>query len=74
MKIGYYYTFDTISEALRFERTLKDRKVNVRLMPVPRRFSSSCGTCAAISAEDHDLISNIIKEENLIFHEIYAND
>lgn len=74
MKIGYYYTFDTISEALRFERVLKDKKVNVRLMPVPRRFSSSCGTCAAISADDYELVSNIIEEEKLVFHEIYANN
>ncbi len=27
--------------------------VESKLMPVPRRFSSSCGTCVRFSAEDH---------------------
>lgn len=74
MEIGYYYTFDTISEALRFEKELKTGNINVKLMPVPRRFSSSCGTCAAIEKNDLEMVKLLIKEKNLIYHELYNND
>lgn len=73
MEIGYYFTFDTISEALRFEKELKNSNIYVKLMPVPRRFSSSCGTCAAIEKNDLEEVELLISEKNLIYHELYDN-
>lgn len=74
MEIGYYFTFDTISEALRFEKVLKSSNISVKLMPVPRRFSSSCGTCAAIEKNNLETVKILIKEKNLIYHEVYDNE
>lgn len=64
----YIFTFDTISEALRFEKVLKENEINVRLMPVPRKLSSSCGTCAKVEYED-DSILEIVNGMKLSFHE-----
>lgn len=42
----YIATFFTHYDAVLFARELQGRGVAVRLSPVPRRLSSSCGTCA----------------------------
>ena len=41
----YYILFTTIHEVLKAEQTLKDRGVDMELVPVPRSLSSDCGVC-----------------------------
>ena len=41
----YLVTFHSHFDAILVNRTLKSAGVDVRLMPVPRSLSSSCGTC-----------------------------
>lgn len=64
------YTFDTVSEVLRFEQVLKKEGVKVTLRPVPRNLSSSCGTCAVIAPEDKERVQAIVTEKNLRYHEV----
>ncbi|MEG0597887.1 MAG: DUF3343 domain-containing protein [Oscillospiraceae bacterium] len=47
----YIATFHTHLAALRTDRALKQLGVSSQMMPVPRRLSSSCGTCVAFQAE-----------------------
>lgn len=47
----YIATFFSHFGAIRFSRDLKERGIAGRLMPVPRRVSSSCGTCVRFEAE-----------------------
>jgi hypothetical protein len=49
----YIATFFHHFGATQFARKLERMGVESKLMPVPRRFSSSCGTCVRFSAEDH---------------------
>ncbi|MEG2421721.1 MAG: DUF3343 domain-containing protein [Oscillospiraceae bacterium] len=50
----YIATFHTHLAALRTDRTLKALGVSSQMMPVPRRLSSSCGTCLCYDAQtDH---------------------
>ncbi len=44
-------TFHITQHALIFESLMKEKDVEVRLMPVPRQVSSSCGTAAKIPCE-----------------------
>ena len=44
-------TFHTHLSALMTSRTLTDLGVQARMMPVPRKLSSSCGTCVRYQAE-----------------------
>ena len=57
----YLMTFSSHFDAIFANRTLKSAGLDVRLMPVPRAVSASCGTCvrftrpfdpAALSDED----------------------
>ena len=51
----YIGTFHTHLSALMTSRTLTARGLSARMMPVPRKLSSSCGTCVRYLAEDAHL-------------------
>ena len=51
----YIATFHTHLSALMTSRTLAELGVQARMMPVPRKLSSSCGTCVRYLAEDANL-------------------
>lgn len=65
------FTFHTVSEALHFERMMQKEKAPVRLRPVPRMISSSCGTCAVIKREEEDKALAIIHKHELPYHELH---
>ncbi len=48
----YIATFHTHLAALKTHRTLSKAGVDARMAPVPRKISSSCGTCVFYKAED----------------------
>ena len=47
----YIATFHSHFGATRFHKTLRAQKVKCQLKPVPRRVSSSCGTCAVFDTD-----------------------
>lgn len=55
-------TFNSTYHALKFEKIFKEKGLSVKLMPVPRQISSSCGTAAEISCDDEDNAIKITKE------------
>jgi hypothetical protein len=59
----YMATFHTHAGAIKFERKLKAVGGCCKLMPVPRKVSSSCGVCARF---DYD------RYEELIFDDMEA--
>ena len=48
----YIATFHTHLSALMTSRSLTGLGVQARMMPVPRKLSSSCGTCVRYLAEE----------------------
>ena len=48
----YIATFHTHLAALKTHRTLSKAGMEARMAPVPRKISSSCGTCVFYKAED----------------------
>ena len=48
----YIATFFSHFGAIRFSKQLKSEGIAAKLMPVPRRVSSSCGTCVRYRAEE----------------------
>ena len=48
----YIATFHTHLSAMMTSRTLTGLGLPSRMMPVPRKLSSSCGTCVRYLAED----------------------
>lgn len=73
----YLATFHTHLAALRTSRTLSAAGVSARMMPVPRKVSSSCGTCVRYEAaepmlrcmdEDAESIYRMNGEQFLLVH------
>lgn len=48
----YIVTFHSHFCAISFQRSFKKAGADVRLMPIPRSLSSSCGTCVQLLWEE----------------------
>lgn len=51
----YIATFHTHLAALRSSRSLSGRGIAAQMTPVPRKLSSSCGTCVRYEADTPEL-------------------
>lgn len=65
------FTFYSTHLALEFERTLKSKEIYVKLIPVPRKISSSCGLAGKIEEKDLSKVKEICDENDIEFEEIY---
>ena len=54
----YIATFFTHFGANQFCRSLKNMGVKYRMMPVPRKLSSSCGTCVRFYCDNIEFCNN----------------
>lgn len=70
--MDYVVTFFTNSGAIKFQRFLIKNNIEVKLMPVPRKVSSSCGTAAKIKFMG-DLKDIIIEDIDSVYL-IESND
>lgn len=73
----YIVTFHTHFDALQYDRFLKKNNIKGRLQPVPRKLSSSCGTCIKFEIDkeisfsdmflhmEHDKIYQIDNKKNI---------
>ncbi|MDL2252681.1 DUF3343 domain-containing protein [Ruminococcaceae bacterium OttesenSCG-928-I18] len=53
----YVATFFSHYDAVRFSKNAQDMGIRVKLMPVPRKVSSSCGTGAVFETDQTDYAS-----------------
>lgn len=64
-------TFEITQHALIFEKSLKENKLGVKLMPVPRSLSSSCGTAAYVTCDEKDKILEVCKIQEIPIEEFH---
>ncbi len=64
-------TFFTTNYALDFEKKAKKEGIDVRLMPVPRELSSSCGTAARINCDERDRVEKFCEESSIEYDGIH---
>lgn len=76
----YIATFHTHLAALMTSRTLAREDIPVQMAPVPRRLSSSCGTCVRYQAEtpcleamDEDVESVYLQTEGEQYTQVHIN-
>ena len=68
----YIATFHSHFGALSYRKALKKQGIGAKLMPVPRKVSSSCGTCvyyehiSAIDLNDCELDSVYFEANNVL--------
>ena len=77
---SYIATFYTHYDAIVYRRLLHQLGIKGEMMPVPRKLSSSCGTCVSFKAcpEQLDLISRdilerLVRRENEAYIDIVDN-
>ncbi|WP_425445926.1 DUF3343 domain-containing protein [Dethiothermospora halolimnae] len=58
-------TFHSTHHGLIFEKELKKQNIEVKLMPVPRQISSSCGTAGRFDCNNWNKVLNICKEKHI---------
>jgi len=58
-------TFDTTHMALFFEKTRRSLGIKVKIIPVPRELSSSCGLACSYPCEDEERIKDIAAEKDI---------
>lgn len=64
-------TFKSVTFAIQFEKEMKKNEIPVKLIPVPRSISSSCGMCGRFEDNFTDKITQICSENNLLYDNIY---
>ena len=62
----YIATFYTHAAALMTDRALKKQGIPSKLGPVPRRLSSSCGTCVSYESDD-PLLSSMDRDVEVVY-------
>lgn len=65
------FTFYSTHLALAFERELKSSEINVKITPVPRQISSSCGLSGRISARDLERVKEVCSDNQIEYEDIY---
>ena len=64
-------TFNSATDAIKFEKYCQKEGIEGRLIPVPRTISASCGLCWRTSPEKQSQIEKDIKDANLSISGIY---
>ncbi len=64
-------TFQNVHTALQFERRLKHLNTSLRLIPVPRRISATCGMAAKMSFTEWQQLRNNSDVQSLEFEKVY---
>lgn len=65
------FTFGSTHLALAFERSLKDNNLDLKITPVPRQISSSCGLAGRIKAQDLKEVKLVCKENEIEYEDLY---
>ena len=65
------FTFYSTHLALAFERELKNKKIDVKITPVPRQISSSCGLSGRINDQDLEKVKEVCVDNEIEYEDIY---
>lgn len=68
-----YITFKSVSYAMKFETAIKSYDIKIKIIPVPRSISSSCGMCVRFDLYEMDKLKSIIVKDNLEYDNIYTS-
>ncbi len=58
-------TFDTTHMALRFEKICRAAGLGAKIVPVPRRLSTSCGLACRYPCEDEAAVQELVQEKHI---------
>lgn len=65
-------TFHSVTQALRFEKTLQEQNLDVQMIPVPRVISASCGIAARLAANQLKVVESLLSQGKAEVEAIYS--
>ncbi len=63
--------FNSIHRVMKAEKILKERRMDIMLIPVPRSLTSDCGLAIRYAEADREAILAVLAESNLLPEQIY---
>ena len=70
-KRHFYFTFSSTYQAIKAEKTLGEKKWPFKMVPVPRRISTSCGTALRCSPDDAPEIRTALQRSDVLIEGEY---
>lgn len=67
----YVAVFNSIHRVMKAEKLLKQRKLNILLIPVPRALQSDCGLAIRYDSTSKQEVEAALAEEKLLPAELY---
>jgi hypothetical protein len=64
-------SFESTHMAIKSERILLESGFDVRIIPVPREITASCGLALQINIEDFDKSKKVLEEQTVLFSGYY---
>ncbi|HUL23625.1 MAG TPA: DUF3343 domain-containing protein [Thermodesulfobacteriota bacterium] len=68
------FLFESVHRVMRAEKVLKEKGIEVDLIPVPREISSDCGVAVEVSKESEEKAFLILEEHRISIAECYTKD
>jgi hypothetical protein len=66
--------FNNIHRVMKAEKILKEKRLDMLLIPAPRTLKSDCGLAVRYAEADRNAIEGILREAGLAPEEIYRKD
>lgn len=67
----YVAIFNSIHRVMKAEKTLKELRLPILLIPAPRTLSSDCGLAIRYAAADREAVEAVLEKGGLAPEEIY---
>lgn len=64
------FLFQNIRQVILAERWCSVHKLTVRVLPVPRPYSTECGMCLEVGKEDGDMLEEFTASEGMVIRRI----
>jgi hypothetical protein len=68
----YVAIFNSIHRVMKAEKVLKERRLPILLIPVPRTLKSDCGLALRYSSVDLKVVEGVLAEEELLPEEVFV--
>lgn len=65
------FTFNSTHQAMLMEKVIKESGYGIRLIPIPRNLSASCGLAARITLEDFEAVSKVVGDNGIEVSGVY---
>jgi len=63
--------FNSIHRVMKAEKVLKERRLDILLIPAPRSLASDCGLAIRYAESDHQPISAVLAEADLLPEKLF---